>query len=605
MDFSSTAIQWREKETKKLCSFIAYSLLGSVVLHLGVLAFGVANFLKMKMPEVDKEPIEVTIVEPPPEVVKSPESKQQPSQLEGKAGGGSAGGGGGKNKFESKLPSIAFSGNGSPSVIPSVKNSVVPIQQPIQKQSNFKSFPLEPIKISQSVPNIINKPQPSTISPKPPEITEKPEQPSTISPKPPSQPSVTPTIAPTPIPTQQANADITPNNSTSSPTPPNHDSLKKLLADARNKITNQSNPTQSNNSNPNSNINTSNPSDGGENSNTQASANPNNPIIGNDFDNGNGRGNGFGNGNGRGNGVGNGNGDGIGNGSGNGLGNGNGDGTANGSGNGNNNRTKPPEEKKVATAPTSPENSSSKLNPADCEKCDVKYPENARKRKIEGRPEVILDYDETGEVRNLRLSRSSGNPELDEALLEQARKFKLKPTPGGKQGVRVSANFAIQGSQRHRERKRRREKKQRETTAATSSPTEATSRKIHSEGIITDVPKQTNNQSIRQNNPQSSTKPDAINQSETASSNRRQINNDSSQENNKPRRSENNNSKKPRQIHRLRQNSQQSQPSQKQNSSRESRLRKLQDILRPSKQELEPPQQPQTPVESQSSSDNE
>ena len=51
-------------------------------------------------------------------------------------------------------------------------------------------------------------------------------------------------------------------------------------------------------------------------------------------------------------------------------------------------------------------------------------------QRIQGRVEVAVDTDERGNVNNVRLVRSSGNRELDEMVLRQARDWKLKPAPG-------------------------------------------------------------------------------------------------------------------------------------------------------------------------------
>ncbi len=51
-------------------------------------------------------------------------------------------------------------------------------------------------------------------------------------------------------------------------------------------------------------------------------------------------------------------------------------------------------------------------------------------QRIQGRVEVAVDTDERGNVNNVRLVRSSGNRELDEMVLRQARDWKFKPATG-------------------------------------------------------------------------------------------------------------------------------------------------------------------------------
>jgi TonB family protein len=113
-------------------------------------------------------------------------------------------------------------------------------------------------------------------------------------------------------------------------------------------------------------------------------------------------------------------------------------------------------------------------NAAACRECNAKYPEAARRRGVEGRVEVAVDTDAQGNVTNVRVARSSGNRDLDEETVRQARDWKLKPAEGGRQGVSIATEFAIQGSRRSRqvqERKRQREAEERtqQTTAANST----------------------------------------------------------------------------------------------------------------------------------------
>ncbi len=147
----------------------------------------------------------------------------------------------------------------------------------------------------------------------------------------------------------------------------------------------------------------------------------------------------------------------------NGVGNGSGNGVGNGSGNGVGNEPKK-EDTTVATAPKPPTDNGSRLDRADCLKCDIKYPDRARRRGVEGNPEVAVDTDDNGNVTRVRLIRSSGDNELDEAAQRAAQEWKLKPTSGGRQGVKASVNFAIQGSRRHRELQETQRKRQAEST---------------------------------------------------------------------------------------------------------------------------------------------
>ncbi|OBQ33242.1 MAG: energy transducer TonB, partial [Anabaena sp. MDT14b] len=210
-----------------------------------------------------------------------------------------------------------------------------------------------------------------------------------------------------------------------------------------------------------------------------------------------GTGNGTGSGTGVGNGIGNSTGNGTGNGVGigNGIGNSTGNGTGNGVGNETGNKPKS-ENTPIATAPKPPIENSSKLNRADCIQCQIKYPDRARQRGIEGNAEVAIDTDSRGNVTRVRLVRSSGDSELDQAAQQAAQEWKLTPTAEGREGVRASVNFAIKGSQRHRKLQERQIQKQRATTKKTSEKATSTSTPIESPQynqqkitpIITDIP---------------------------------------------------------------------------------------------------------------------
>ena len=76
MSLSSIAVQQREKEAKTLKSFLAFSLLGSLALHIGLLASGIGNFLS-RTPDLEDEPMEVVVVDPPKVEEVKPEPKPQ------------------------------------------------------------------------------------------------------------------------------------------------------------------------------------------------------------------------------------------------------------------------------------------------------------------------------------------------------------------------------------------------------------------------------------------------------------------------------------------------------------------------------------------------
>ncbi|MBD2253824.1 energy transducer TonB [Nostoc parmelioides] len=85
---------------------------------------------------------------------------------------------------------------------------------------------------------------------------------------------------------------------------------------------------------------------------------------------------------------------------------------------------------------------------ADCfqGECSSKNPQAARRQTIESRVEVAVDTDDKGNVTNVRLLRSSGNRVVDEEHLRQARTWRLKPSPTGRQGVFVGTQDTLKDS---------------------------------------------------------------------------------------------------------------------------------------------------------------
>jgi len=69
------------------------------------------------------------------------------------------------------------------------------------------------------------------------------------------------------------------------------------------------------------------------------------------------------------------------------------------------------------------------------------YPELAKKAGIEGRVVVKMEIEIDGSVMDAQILRSSGNQNLDEAALSQARKCKFKPARQRDKLVRVWVNM--------------------------------------------------------------------------------------------------------------------------------------------------------------------
>ena len=418
MEFSSVTIEQREKEAEALKTFLFFSLIGSLVLHIGILALAINRFF-LKFPEVREEPIEVTILETiPQEVTQLPVEIKSPQKVNSGGGGGNKGGG-------ISTP--------TETALNMIKSSVAPITKQAQ------------LKITT---NLISK-QSQTLTNREPAKTLTPVQTNPIENTTPEPATTPPPVETKPIQKLDENANTLAANQPQADTkptdiPPTNLSSKTI----------PSNPIVS----------------------TQSPQNKN--ILGNLGDRSR-------------NSLGTGNGTGSGTGVGNGIGNSTGNGTGNESGN------KPKSENTpIATAPKPPIENSSKLNRADCIQCQIKYPDRARQRGIEGNAEVAIDTDSRGNVTRVRLVRSSGDSELDQAAQQAAQEWKLTPTAEGREGVRASVNFAIKGSQRHRKLQERQIQKQRATTKKNPEKATSTSTPIESPQynqqkitpIITDIP---------------------------------------------------------------------------------------------------------------------
>ena len=428
MEFSSVTIEQREKEAEALKTFLFFSLIGSLVLHIGILALAINKFF-LKFPEVREEPIEVTILETIPQEV-----NQLPVEIKSLAKTNSGGGGGNKGGGISTPTETALN---------MIKSSVAPITKQAQ------------LKITT---NLISK-QSQTLTNREPAKTLTPVQTNPIENTTPEPATTPPPVETKPIQKLDENANTLASTQPQVQTKPT-------------KITPLKSETQPNASSNNIPSNST--------ASTQLPQNKN--ILGNLGDRSR-------------NSLGTGNGTGSGTGVGNGIGNSTGNSTGNGVGNETGNKPKS-ENTPIATAPKPPIENSSKLNRADCIRCQIKYPDRARQRGIEGNAEVAIDTDSQGNVTRVRLVRSSGDSELDQAAQQAAQEWKLTPTAEGREGVRASVNFAIKGSQRHRKLQERQIQKQRATTKKNPEKATSTSTPIESPQynqqkitpIITDIP---------------------------------------------------------------------------------------------------------------------
>ncbi|WP_008311756.1 energy transducer TonB [Leptolyngbya sp. PCC 6406] len=93
-----------------------------------------------------------------------------------------------------------------------------------------------------------------------------------------------------------------------------------------------------------------------------------------------------------------------------------------------------------------------------CQNCvRPNYPQSALDAGVEGQPMVSVDINPDGSVRSVTLTRSSGNPDIDQAALQAARNSRFQPVSGGAR-VPIEYDLTIEGSRRNRDARRRGER---------------------------------------------------------------------------------------------------------------------------------------------------
>ena len=108
-----------------------------------------------------------------------------------------------------------------------------------------------------------------------------------------------------------------------------------------------------------------------------------------------------------------------------------------------------------------------------CQNCvRPEYPESALESGAEGQPVVSVDINPDGSVRSVTLTRSSGNPAIDQAAIQAARNSRFQPVSGGA-SVPIEYDLTIEGSRRNREAQRRGERQSVEVPTEPSPTPEA------------------------------------------------------------------------------------------------------------------------------------
>ncbi|HLP88078.1 MAG TPA: energy transducer TonB [Nostocaceae cyanobacterium] len=145
MSLSNIALEQRQKETKTLTTFLVYNLVGSIVLHIGLLASGIGNIFAT-VPKIEEEPIELTFVETPEE---EQEKLQEPDEVNNSRVLTSSANNSGSRNAEST--SIQTASIAQPKPEPQV----------IQKQSNptpVSRTKIAPIKPLQTLTQLVKTP---------------------------------------------------------------------------------------------------------------------------------------------------------------------------------------------------------------------------------------------------------------------------------------------------------------------------------------------------------------------------------------------------------------------------------------------------------------
>jgi TonB family protein len=126
----------------------------------------------------------------------------------------------------------------------------------------------------------------------------------------------------------------------------------------------------------------------------------------------------------------------------------------------------------TATAPSPPGNGGTGEGvSASCRSCPtIDYPDSALSAGAEGRVRVVAETDEQGRVIGVTLTESSGNAELDQAVLEQVRQeYEFNGVSAGS-AIPIEIDMTIEGSDYNREVQQRGERT--EVELPSSAPTE-------------------------------------------------------------------------------------------------------------------------------------
>lgn len=412
MGLSSIAVQQREKEDEALKSFIVFSLVGSVGLHVAVLS--TSNFW-VRETKLAEEPIEVIVLDTPPKVEAAPEPKPPP-----KIGDGSKPLTSAKSnpaptaKLAPQQEAIAFS---PPKVEKPISSKTTNIEKPVATPPTPVATP----KVAEIPPTPVATPTPKVTETLPPVPTPSPEVVQTPTPVAslPSDLIAKIKSTPTPVATPQVSQPQPVKRAPVAAKPPAQNRLQDRVRSPNSEISDAlKRPTTASQNSPTN-------SDRSLSPNSQnAAGNNSNPA------------NNFG---------------------------------GSGAGRNNNNSSDRPSDNKVATAPSNNPNPASEdlLSPGAgsgglaCRQCPhPAYPKRAETRGLEGTVQVVFDADRNGNVSNVRVANSSGHDILDRAATQAVKGWKLRSSNSEQPGILQSFTFAKKGSDIEQQARERREQQQ-------------------------------------------------------------------------------------------------------------------------------------------------
>lgn len=154
MSFSDINVEQRSKEVEALRSFLAYSLIGSVALHIGLLSSGMGSFLT-RVPG-EEEPIELAIVDPATEKLEEPpeeiieETKAEPDSGSLGGGNGIEGGGYEGGSGSANSPSVVALER-KPEIVPQPKAMASPTPLANAQKQPIATTPVQKTEKTQSI----------------------------------------------------------------------------------------------------------------------------------------------------------------------------------------------------------------------------------------------------------------------------------------------------------------------------------------------------------------------------------------------------------------------------------------------------------------------